>query len=210
MVDSSDLKICPNPFGKYHTLLLDNNDFVVSDTAGWRVKCCCGVSGPTCWTREDAISEWNKRPDLDNEATSPPSQQVGIINDELVKELLERAKAMSDATRMMAESKSLRQNDNPEQRTDLYSWLTPEQTVEGRAAFRITTDAALLRVKTYEISVLKENLKAVIAPTLDLSQMDGLDESSSTEMIAYYWRLQAKDARDELISLKKSISINKE
>ena len=52
----------------------------------------------------------------------------------LVKELRSQAELASLASRRMAEAKSLRQPDNPEGRSDLYSWATPEQTLEGRAA----------------------------------------------------------------------------
>lgn len=52
----------------------------------------------------------------------------------LIARLRAQAQRESDAHKMMAEAKSLRQADNPEGRTDLYSWPTPEQTDSWKAA----------------------------------------------------------------------------
>jgi hypothetical protein len=57
---------------------------------------------------------------------------------DLVKRLRIKARQASEAARMMAEAKSLRQESNPERRADLYMWPTPEQTVEWQAAEAIT------------------------------------------------------------------------
>jgi hypothetical protein len=51
-----------------------------------------------------------------------------------VERLKLQASRASDISRQMAEAKSLRQESNTEQRTDLYMWPTPEQTTEGKAA----------------------------------------------------------------------------
>ena len=56
---------------------------------------------------------------------------------ELYERLLQEAASSSAILKSMAEHKSLRQGDNPERRTDLYSWPLPEQTIEGQAAATI-------------------------------------------------------------------------
>ncbi len=53
---------------------------------------------------------------------------------EITARLRKQAQSASEAQRMMAEAKSLRQSDNPEGRTDLYMWAKPEDTLEWRAA----------------------------------------------------------------------------
>lgn len=62
----------------------------------------------------------------------------------IVERLRRQAEQSSNIARQMAEAKSLRQGGNTEQRTDLYMWPTPEQTVEGEAAALIETQTALL------------------------------------------------------------------
>jgi hypothetical protein len=53
--------------------------------------------------------------------------------DRLIAELRSSAERSSEASRMLAEAKSLRQDHDPP-RSDLYMWLKPEQTLEWRAA----------------------------------------------------------------------------
>jgi len=72
----------------------------------------------------------------------------------LVEQLYLSAIASSEISKMMAEAKSLRQTDNLDGRTDLYSWPTPDKTYEGRAATVITE----LR---YEVAHLKRNVIAL-------------------------------------------------
>ena len=60
----------------------------------------------------------------------------------LVKQLRKQAREYSEASRMMAEAKSLRQADNPEQRTDLYAFQSPEGTIQWKAADLIEQQAA--------------------------------------------------------------------
>lgn len=62
-----------------------------------------------------------------------PTNQVSDAM-RLVERLRRKARSVSEISRGMAESKSLRQADNPEGRTDLYLWTTPEQTDEWQAA----------------------------------------------------------------------------
>ena len=57
---------------------------------------------------------------------------------DLIERLRKQAEATSEISQQMAEDKSLRQDDNHERRTDLYMWLKPERTLEGRAADEIT------------------------------------------------------------------------
>jgi Lhr-like helicase len=61
------------------------------------------------------------------------------IPTELIERLRLKAKSASEISRMMAESKSLRQESNPEGRLDLYSWTKPEETDEWQAADTIQT-----------------------------------------------------------------------
>lgn len=53
---------------------------------------------------------------------------------DLIARLHAQAQASSQAHRMMAEAKSLRQGDCDPPRADLYSWPTPEQTLQDEAA----------------------------------------------------------------------------
>lgn len=62
--------------------------------------------------------------------------------DALVRQLRKQAHEYSEASRMMAEAKSLRQADNPERRTDLYAFQSPEGTVQWKAADLIEQQAA--------------------------------------------------------------------
>jgi hypothetical protein len=55
----------------------------------------------------------------------------------LVEQLRRQAEQTSKIHREMSEAKSLRQSDNAEGRTDLYSWPKPEETLEGKAADEI-------------------------------------------------------------------------
>ncbi len=55
----------------------------------------------------------------------------------MIDELKRKAVQSSEAQRLFAEGKSLRQGDNPEQRKDLYAWTKPEDTLEWKAALRI-------------------------------------------------------------------------
>jgi hypothetical protein len=64
----------------------------------------------------------------------------------LIARLLAQAQASSQAHRMIAEAKSLRQGDRDPPRADLYSWPTPEQTLEGRAATALEALSARERV----------------------------------------------------------------
>jgi len=54
---------------------------------------------------------------------------------DLIVRLRTAAKQRSDIEREIAEAKSLRNSDG--KHTDLYSWSTPEQTIEGQAADRL-------------------------------------------------------------------------
>lgn len=68
----------------------------------------------------------------------------------LVERLLQQAENVSEARKMAAQAKSLRQGHNPP-RDDLYSWTGPEQTLEAQAAARITALEA-------EVERLRERL----------------------------------------------------
>jgi hypothetical protein len=59
------------------------------------------------------------------------------MSDDLVTRLRMKARESSETARILAEAKSLRQEDNLEGRIDLYMWPTPEQTIEWKAADRI-------------------------------------------------------------------------
>jgi hypothetical protein len=66
--------------------------------------------------------------------TSRVPNQPEADAERLVLRLRKAAESASKIHREMAEAKSLRQEGNTERRTDLYSWPTPEQTLEGQAA----------------------------------------------------------------------------
>lgn len=53
---------------------------------------------------------------------------------EMVERLRNMARASSEAMRTIAQAKSLRQDDNPERRIDLYTWPAWEETTEWKAA----------------------------------------------------------------------------
>ena len=59
----------------------------------------------------------------------------------MVARLLKAAQSSSAFQQGMAQAKSLRQSGNHEGRLDLYSWPTPEQTLEGGAAALIEAQA---------------------------------------------------------------------
>jgi hypothetical protein len=61
---------------------------------------------------------------------------------DLIERLRINARRASEASRMMAEAKSLRQESNPEGRTDLYAWVEPEHTTEWQAADALQSQAA--------------------------------------------------------------------
>ena len=63
---------------------------------------------------------------------------------DLVERLRIDAQKESDASKLLAQAKSLRQGDNPP-RDDLYMWLTPEQTLPWKAADHIKKLEAALR-----------------------------------------------------------------
>lgn len=63
----------------------------------------------------------------------------------IVERLLRAADNASRIQRTLMEAKSLRQEGNPEGRTDLYMWPTPEQTLEGEAAETISELVEALR-----------------------------------------------------------------
>lgn len=58
---------------------------------------------------------------------------------ELVERLRAKAHTASEVSKMLAEAKSERQEDNPERRKDLYAWHRPEHTDEWKAADALTT-----------------------------------------------------------------------
>lgn len=86
--------------------------------------------------------------------------------DDLKARLRQAAEAQSETSRMMAETKSLRQHDCDPPRADLYMWQTPEQTVEGKA---------LARIEALEAAVEKL-LRCLMPVTMGLAQAECVDE----------------------------------
>lgn len=72
-----------------------------------------------------------------------PSSPQGLAAElaAMIAALRQQAERASEASRMLAEAKSLRQNDHDgPPRADLYSYATPEQTLEWRAADLLSTN----------------------------------------------------------------------
>lgn len=87
-----------------------------------------------------------------------------------IRELVERLKLMakrsSEAQRMMAASKSLRQAGHEPPRADLYMWSKPEETTEWEAATALTEllarvegMEALLREVDWQLNGLAEAMR---------------------------------------------------
>lgn len=97
---------------------------------------------------------------------------------DLIERLRQAADTASRVQQSMAEAKSLRQDSNPEGRTDLYMWPTPEQTLEGRAATELARQAE-------EITKLREALEpfARDADRYDPDDEDGLDEAFASHFL---------------------------
>jgi hypothetical protein len=98
------------------------------------------------------------------EGTTPG---LGLSEQRLLGQLLSMAAASSDAQRMMAEAKSLRQGDCDPPRADLYSWSTPEQTVEWQAHDLIATLAARVRVLEDALREITEAEVRLLAAKLE-------------------------------------------
>lgn len=59
-----ELEACPNPWCRPNsTRNVCRDDFVRADVWGYRVKCSCGLRGPTKETEAEARAAWNKRTD---------------------------------------------------------------------------------------------------------------------------------------------------
>jgi len=93
----------------------------------------------------------------------PLPEPVAVAPDlvELIERLRKQAQGASEAQRMMAEAKSLRQSDNPEGRSDLYSWAKPEETLEARAADALAALSAKLDAMRRERDNLSNELDAM-------------------------------------------------
>ena len=112
----------------------------------------CGAVGPTPATEAEAIAAWNARP--------APQGEVA----ELVARLRHGARGRSEAERRWAEAKSLRQTDHEgPPRSDLYSWPTPEETDEWKAADMLTRLSAEPLDKTITEEVV-ERVADIIDP----------------------------------------------
>jgi len=78
-----------------------------------------------------------------------------MANDELIARLQKQAESESEASKMWAQAKSLRQHDHEPRRDDLYSWSKPEQTLSWEAAQALAAADARIAEQGAEIERLK-------------------------------------------------------
>lgn len=110
---------------------------------------------------------------------------------ELVAQLRKQAHEYSEASRMMAEAKSLRQADNTERRTDLYAFQSPEGTVQWKAADLIEQQAAQIAALSARPATLTE-IETVARPA-DRDMVEKMLEA--LEEIAHGDDLTREDCR---------------